>query len=137
MLPRPPSPPLAVMTSSPSFISSASSTFVESLGCIRDVCVEVALPSRCTTVPQGTRKVEGFPLRPWHCAVPPLAPCSARKLRADMRRSDIWSHARTMMLPPLPPLPPSGGPISTRLSRKKQTLPRPPLPAAARMRTWS
>src|ERR1700690_1250755 len=42
-----------------------------------------------------------------------------------------WA-ARSQTLPPLPPSPPSGQPKGKNFSRRKLTLPRPPLPACTR-----
>mmetsp|Transcript_31042 Transcript_31042/g.51461 ORF Transcript_31042/g.51461 Transcript_31042/m.51461 type:complete len:210 (+) Transcript_31042:71-700(+) len=118
-LPRPPVPPRAQSNVSPSWSKSPSMVHCESAVAICSMPDLPTLPTRYTSQPQGTRRVRGAPVRPFCCALLPCVPAPALKLCEARCRSETVLHARNSTSPPLPPLPPSGGPRSTRVSRKK------------------
>eukprot|EP00967_Tisochrysis_lutea_P063588 scaffold82087_cov33-Tisochrysis_lutea.AAC.3 len=88
-------------------------------------------------VPHGTSMMTSLPQRPFMCAPLPCAPTPALKEWTPMVRSFTCLLARMYTPPPWPPLPPSGGPRSTRVSRKKLAQPFPPCPPDTTKRTRS
>ena len=115
LLPRPPRPPLATITSWPASVRSRST-----------------LPrSRSRmSVPGGTSITSSRPRRPWQLSPCPAPPRGARQcLRCAIpAKLSVPATARTMTSPPSPPSPPSGPPRGTYFSRRKLQQPRPPSP---------
>mmetsp|Transcript_30730 Transcript_30730/g.99392 ORF Transcript_30730/g.99392 Transcript_30730/m.99392 type:complete len:213 (-) Transcript_30730:98-736(-) len=117
--PRPPVPPPATSASSPSRRRSASRVGLALSTSATGTSARVGGPKHCTVVPHGTVMMASRPRRPFIWLPLPCAPEPARKECCPMVRSPTCLLARTYTLPPVPPLPPSGGPRSTRVSRKK------------------
>ena len=87
-LPKPPSPPFAMMASSPSRVKSAKIS-----------------PLRFTIVPIGTSTIKSLPLRPAERVPEPFLPFSAVKIGVKRKsiRVLVSLSALKMMSPPLPP----------------------------------
>ena len=129
MLPRPPMPPSATVTRSPSCVRSAMSS-------------PTSLSSSkysWTTVPIGTLSTRSSPVAPCMREPLPCVPRSALKwcLKRYSMSDDRLASASTTTLPPWPPSPPSGPPFGTWASRRNDMQPAPPLPPLTWMRTLS
>mmetsp|Transcript_1552 Transcript_1552/g.4531 ORF Transcript_1552/g.4531 Transcript_1552/m.4531 type:complete len:223 (+) Transcript_1552:1370-2038(+) len=100
-LPRPPAPPRATTSRSPSRDRSASTPAM----------VPRAASQSYTSVPRGTRATADLPPAPASRWPPPAPPRSAVSACLTPARSVLAAHAWSTTSPPLPPLPPSGGPL--------------------------
>ena len=122
LLPRPPGPPLASVTSCPGRTRS-----------------NVRPSQRSTVVPGGTGMTSRSPSAPCMSLPMPCPPRSA--LKRPRRRKDCRSRRessqRSSTSPPRPPSPPSGPPLGTRDSRRNDIEPSPPRPASTSIRARS
>ena len=120
VLPRPPAPPAATTTLSPSCVRSAMSS----------PCSFDSSKYSWMTVPTGTRRTRSSPLAPCMRDPRPCVPRSALKwcLKRYSMSDEMLASACTTTLPPRPPSPPSGPPLGTCASRRNDMQPAPPSP---------